>query len=183
MVVRYLLEEVSRDGNVAVCISLLPDGSLDDGSRRMLKQVGEWMRLNGEGIYGSHAWVKYGEGQQHLPGGKLSSWQANCVFSANDFRFTVGTNGCLYAYCLTVPAPGAQLKITSLGTDAKLLAGTIQSVTLLGCAEKLVWSQQTDGLVIDCPKQMPFRTAIGFKVELNQPIVSASAGNDTPLKN
>jgi len=183
MVVRYLLEEVSRDGNVAVCISLLPDGSLDDGSRRMLKQVGEWMRLNGEGIYGSHAWVKYGEGQQHLPGGKLGSWQANYAFKTNDFRFTVGTNGCLYAYCMTVPAAATQLKITSLGTGAKLLAGPVQSVSLLGGADKLVWKQNPDGLVIDCPKQMPFRTAVGFKVELNQPLVSASARNDFPLKN
>jgi alpha-L-fucosidase len=183
MVVRYLLEEVSRDGNVAVCISLLPDGSLDDGSRQMLKQAGEWMRLNGEGIYGSHAWVKYGEGQQHLPGGKLGSWQANCVFKTDDFRFTAGTNGCLYAYCMTVPAPGTQLKITSFGTDAKLLAGPVQSVSLLGGTDKLVWKQEPDGLVIDCPKQMPFRTAVGFKVEFNQPIVSASTRNDSPLKN
>ena len=29
----------------------------------------------------------------------------------------------------------------------------------------------------------PFRTAVGFKVELNQPIVIASASNDSRLKN
>jgi len=76
-----------------------------------------------------------------------------------------------------------EITITSLGADAKLLAGPVQSVSLLGGADKLVWKQEPDGLVIDCPKQMPFRTAVGFKVELNQPIVSASAGNDSPLKN
>jgi len=87
MVARYLLEEVSRDGNVAVCIALLPDGSLDAGSLGMLKEIGAWMRVNGEGIYGSRAWLKYGEGAQHLPGGKLGFNQAKCVFSTNDFRF------------------------------------------------------------------------------------------------
>jgi len=165
MVVRYLLEEVSRDGNVAVCISPLPDGSLDEGSHQMLKRVGEWMRRNGEGIYGSRAWVKYGEGQQHLPGGKLGSAQANYLFSTNDFRFTMGSNGCLYAYCMTVPPPGAQLKITSLGTNVHLLSGTIQSVTLLGQDAPLKWSQQADGLVIECPSPMPFQSAIGFKIK------------------
>ncbi|HEU6449215.1 MAG TPA: alpha-L-fucosidase [Verrucomicrobiae bacterium] len=177
MVVRYLLEEASRDGNVAVCVSLLPDGSLDAGSLRMLKEIGEWLRLNGEGIYGSRAWVKYGEGKQHLPGGKLGSRQANCAFSTNDFRFMIGSNGCLYAYCMTVPAPGAQLKIISLGTDAKLLAGPIKSVSLLGSDEKLDWKQTADGLVIACPKQMPFHTAVGFKIGPSQAIVTQTAQN------
>jgi hypothetical protein len=79
---------------------------------------------------------------------------------------------------MTVPAPGAQLKIASLGTDAKLLAGSVKSVTLLGCAEKLVWSQQADGLVITCPKQMPFQTAVCFKIVLSQPIDSLAAKGD-----
>lgn len=170
MVVRYLLEEVSRDGNVAVCISLLPDGSLDDGSLKMLKEVGEWMRLNGEGIYGSRAWVKYGEGSQQLPGGKLGSRQADCVFSTNDFRFMIGSNGCLYAYCMTVPAPGTELKIASLGTDAKLLAGPVKSVSLLGSDAKLDWKQEAAGLVITCPKEMLFHTAVGFKIGPSQAI-------------
>jgi len=189
MMIRYITEAASRDGNAAICISLLPDGSLDDGCRQMLKEVGVWMRCNGEGIYGSHAWKIPGEGEivngklKQLPGGGLRQQHADFKFSPQDFRFTIGTNGCLYAYCLTVPAPGTQLKITSFGTDAKLLAGPVQSVSLLGGADKLVWKQEPDGLVIDCPKQMPFRTAVGFKVELNQPIVSASNRNDFPLKN
>ncbi|HEX7653785.1 MAG TPA: alpha-L-fucosidase, partial [Verrucomicrobiae bacterium] len=122
MMIRYLLEASARDGNAAICISLLPDGSLDAGSRQMLREVGAWLRLNGEGIYGSHAWTIPGEGQmengklRQLPGGKLGRNQADFPFSPQDFRFTRGSNGCLYAYCLTVPAPGTPLKIKSLGT-------------------------------------------------------------------
>jgi alpha-L-fucosidase len=172
MMIRYITEAAARDGNAAICISLRPDGSLDDGCRNMLKEVGVWMRCNGEGIYGSHAWKIPGEGElvngklKQLPGGKLGRPHADFKFSPQDFRFTVGSNGCLYAYCLTVPVPGAQLKIASLGTNAKLLAGPVQSVSLLGSNDKLVWNQEPDGLVIDCPKQMPFQTAVGFKVEL-----------------
>ena len=157
----------------------LPDPNFpeepDDGSLKMLKAIGQWMRLNGEGIYGSRAWEKYGEGTQHLPGGKMGSSQAKCVFSTNDFRFMVGSNGCLYAYCMTVPAPGAPLKITSLGTDEKLLASPIKLVSLLGSDEKLDWKQEADGLVIACPKQMPFHIAVGFKIEPAQTLVAQSA--------
>jgi alpha-L-fucosidase len=170
MMIRYITEAAARDGNAAICISLLPDGSLDDGCRQMLKEVGVWMRCNGEGIYGSHAWKIPGEGEmvngklKQLPGGALRKQHADFKFGPQDFRFTVGSNGCLYAYCLTVPAPGALLKITSLGTRANLLAQPVTSVSLLGSTHPLVWTQQADGLVIHLPEQMSLATAIGFKI-------------------
>ena len=70
------------------------------------------------GIYGSKAWKKLGEGTRRLPTGALTRRQADYAFTNEDFRFTVGKDGSLYAYCMTVPATGAQLKITSLGTTA-----------------------------------------------------------------
>ena len=103
-------KQVSRDGNVGVCICPLPDGSLDDGSVKMLKEVGEWMRINGAGIYGSKAWTRLGEGADGklnvLPGGKIGRNQADHRFAPSDIRFTVGKDGNLYAYCMTVPATG-----------------------------------------------------------------------------
>ena len=44
MMIRYIIEAAARDGNACVCISPLPDGSLDVGSERMLKEVGVWVR-------------------------------------------------------------------------------------------------------------------------------------------
>ena len=167
-VIRYLLEEVARDGNVGLCVSLLPDGSLDDGSSRMLKEVGQWMRINGEGIYGSRAWKVLGEGADGklnvLGGGKIGTRQANHRFSISDFRFTVGKNGCLYAWCMTVPKAGQELRITSLAATSKLLAQPITSITLLGYDGTLTWSQDADALCITCPSPMNFQTAIGFKI-------------------
>jgi len=167
-VIRYLLEEVARDGNVGISIPLLPDGSLEAGCARMLKEVGEWMRRNGEGIYGSKAWVRLGEGANGnlkvLPGGALGRSQADFKFGLKDFRFTVGKDGALYAYCLTVPAAGNELRITSLGSTANLFGKPIQSVTLLGHKGELRWKQETDALVITCPDAMPFATAVGFRI-------------------
>src|SRR6185295_8945474 len=143
---------VARDGNVALCISPLPDGSLDEGSLRMLKEVGAWMRVNGEGIYGSKAWVKLGEGEdgklRTLPGGKRDRTQADFKFGPHDFRFTVGRDGSLYAFTMTVPEPRTTLKIHSLGSDANLLGKRIRSVSLVGYQGKAVtWRQEADGLV------------------------------------
>ncbi len=164
MVIRYLLECVSRDGAAAICIALKPDGSLDPGSVSQLKAIGDWMTINGDGIYGSHAWTKYGEGTHTQPTGKLDSTQASATFDTTDFRFTVGKDGFLYAYCLKVPAAGAKITITSLGTNQTALAGRIQSVSLLGSDATLVFTQTATGLSITCPASMPFKTAVGFKI-------------------
>jgi alpha-L-fucosidase len=171
MMIRYIIEAIARDGNAALCISILPDGSLDEGSLKMLKEVGFWMRRNGEAIYGSHAWKIPGEGEivngklKMLPGGALNRKHAEFKFDAQDIRFTIGKNGSLYAFSMNVPAPGTALKIKSLGTDAKFLGKQIKKVKLLGHESNLQWKQETDGLVITCPAQMPFANSIVFKID------------------
>ena len=170
--VLYLLEVVSRDGEYAVNIAIRPDGSLDEGSSQMLREVGAWMKINGEGIYGSHAWRKFGEGAPDatgklltLPQQQIGKAQADFRFGPTDFRFTQGKDGSVYAYALAVPQPGATITITSLGTDAALLPAPIHSVTLLGSTAKLVWHQQPGGLVIVAPAQLPSQIAVTFKVQ------------------
>jgi alpha-L-fucosidase len=154
-----------------VCVSILPDGSLNEDSRRMLKEVGVWMRRNGEAVYGSRAWTIPGEGDmvdgklKMLPGGALARRHANFKFGPQDFRFTVGKNGALYAFCMTAPPPGTQLKCKSLGTDANYYGRPVKSVRLLGHEGELQWKQEPDGLAITCPAEMPFATSITFKIE------------------
>jgi alpha-L-fucosidase len=164
MVIRHVLECVSRDGAVAICVPIRPDGSLDDGSKTMLAEIGQWMKINGEGIYGSKAWTKLGEGTHRLPSGALSRRQAGYAFANEDFRFTVGKDGSLYAFCMTVPESGAQLKITSLGMSAASLPAPVKTVSLLGSASKLTWTQQADGLVITCPETTGFKSSVCFKI-------------------
>lgn len=171
MMIRYVIEAIARDGNAAICISILPDGSLDAGSLKMLKEVGIWMRRNGEAVYGSHAWIVPGEGEivngklKMLPGGALTRKQAEFKFNEQDFRFTIGKNKALYAFCMTVPAGGTQLKVKSLGTNTKYLVKAIKSVKLLGYKDKLKWKQEADGLMITCPVKMPYETAVVFRIE------------------
>jgi len=171
MMIRYVIEAIARDGNAALCISLLPDGSINEESQKMLKEVGNWMKINGEAVYGSHAWVTPAEGEmvngklKMLPGGALSRKHAEFKFDAQDIRFTIGKNGALYAFCMNVPAPNAQIKIKSLASEAKYLEKKINSVKLLGYKGKLQWKQEADGLSITCPAKMPYATSIVFTIE------------------
>ncbi len=151
MMVRSIVESASRDGNVCINISLRPDGSIEDGAVRMLEGVGDWMRINGEAVYGSKAWTTIGEGEmvkgklKTLPGGKLGRGHANFKFDAQDIRFTVGKDGSLYAFCMNVPEAGQTVTIHSVTEKPK-------HVSLLGYSGKLKWKHTADGLVVTYPK-------------------------------
>jgi len=152
-VVHMLLETASRDGSAIINIPIDGTGSLAGGAAAMFTNVGAWMAINGEGIYGSRAWSTFREGT----GSSTTS----------DFRFTVGANGYLYAYCMTVPAANAQITINTLGTNQHNLAGPITSVSMLGSNQTLTWSQTATGLTITCPSTMPSvasGTGVCFKI-------------------
>ena len=167
-VIRYLLEIVARDGSFGLSIPLRPDGSMDEACHEMLHEVGEWMRVNGDGIYGSSAWKVLGEGKDGklntLPGGRIGQWQADHVFYNTDFRFTVGKDGTLYAWCMTVPKAGDKLTIVSLGTNKGLFDKKIRSVELMGTEQSVDWKQNADGLEIVYPDSVDLKTAVGFRI-------------------
>ncbi|CCH00015.1 alpha-L-fucosidase [Fibrella aestuarina BUZ 2] len=171
MMLKYIIEAIARDGNAAICISLLPDGSLDKGSQTMLNEVGDWMRRNGEAVYGSRAWRIPGEGEQvngklnMLPGGALGRRHAEFVFTSADFRFTVGKNGALYAFSMVAPQPSTELLIKSLGTTANLLDKPIKTVNLLGYKKAVTWRQTAEGLRITYPQDGSCKTSAVFRIE------------------
>ncbi len=79
----------------------------------------------------------------------------------------MGSNGCLYAYYLKVPAAGTMLNISSLAAGSGNLLGDITSVSMLGSAETLSWSQTATGLQVSGPSTMPTLpagTAVCFKI-------------------
>jgi alpha-L-fucosidase len=163
----YLLEEVSRDGAYAVNIPISPEGAIDPGAATMLREMGVWMRINGEAIYGSHAWIKFGEGpldadgkQRLLPMGALNKPQAEYRFTTADFRFTVGEDGALYAFVLEKPKPGEHLKIASLANPAK----PITTISLLGSPDKVAFRLAADGLEITTPQHLPEQEVLAFKI-------------------
>jgi alpha-L-fucosidase len=58
---------LSMNGSLLLNISPTGTGAISDAQRTTLKEVGKWLAVNGEAVYGSHAWVVDGEGFTPLP--------------------------------------------------------------------------------------------------------------------
>ena len=163
--VRSLLEYSSRGGAYACAIPITPEGDLEPACHDMLKEIGAWMRIHNEGIYGSKSWKTWGQGEV-VQAGKLDHKTAALPFTANDIRFTQGKNGKLYAWCMAVPKPGQKITISALGTDAKLLESDIASVEVVGSEAKLDWQQSAAGLEVTFPQDVTGKLVLGLRVSL-----------------
>jgi len=165
-VVRMLVNVVSKNGNLLLSVPVRGDGTIDSDEIAFLKGMAKWMKVNGEGIFGSRPWKIYGEGPAPAPGGMFN--ENKVQFGAGDIRFTT-KDGVLYAYFLGWPEDG-KLIIQSLGQGTAdkpaLLDQTIASVKLLGSSKKIVWTRQADGLHVTLPAIKPCDDVFALKLAL-----------------
>ena len=142
-----------------------------------MKGIGDWMAVNGEGIYSTRPWkvVEEGvgaadirtEGYSERRGKMDVSWDFNdLVASKGDaFRFTRNKDySALYAFIIGEPESGEVfIETLKKGNVAKSGAG-IKSVSMLGTDVKIEWEQTDEGLRIVFPEELPCGIAYGFKV-------------------
>jgi alpha-L-fucosidase len=175
MVIHQMLESVSRNGNYAINILLNPKGELDPGGEQTLRDMGDWMDVNSEGIYGSHAWDVWGEGEMAQIGGNLAEREAKTPFTERDIRFTTKA-GAVYAYLMAWPKEGNKVLIHSLAIPA----GTVSDVRLLGGKDPVVWKQTAEGLEVTLPATAPCKYAYCLKVTGKDLKAAPAAPNPTP---
>ena len=159
--VHDLVDVVSKNGNLLLNIGPKPDGTIPAEASERLLGLGEWLCINGEAIYGTKHWKTFGEGDTKV-GGHMHEHEDK-PFNAQDVRFTTRDEA-LYTICLGWPGESAVIK--SLGTGSPFAADQIASITMLGSAEALSWSQQEDGLHVTTPSQRPCDHAYTFKIAL-----------------
>lgn len=133
-VIDYLADVVSKNGNLLINIGPRADGTIPEIMQACLRKVGEWLRVNGEAIYGSTCWDDYRDG---------------------DVRFTRKGN---ILYAIVLEWPEEELRLTSLAGKS------VDKVEMLGLEEAVQWKQTGDALVIQPPPRRPCRYAYTFKI-------------------
>ena len=157
----FLVDVVSKNGGVLLNVTPTAKGEIPQPVVDRLIEIGEWLKVNGEAIYGTRPFDIYGEGPQEIVEGHLSERQ-NSDASAEDIRFTT-KEGVLYAIALDWP--GEEMIIHSLGSESGYLKGGIKSIELLGSNDKLEWEVTKDGLKIELQEKPSIDHAFAFKIQ------------------
>ena len=169
-IIRMLVDIVSKNGNLLINIVQTPEGDLEPDMLKTLGEIGDWVSMNGEGIYATRPWKVCMEKT-----GKASADQAPSnsnekkslmfnegknKYTANDIRFTASKDGkTVYAFCLGVP--DGEVRIQSLADEK------IAGIALLGSDAKVDWKQAGGALVIQPVAKWPSQLAVGFKISLD----------------
>lgn len=163
-IVGDLVDIVSKNGTLLLNIGPRPDGTIPEAEEQILRDIGRWLAVNGEAIYGSRPWQRFGEGPTEVVEGSFNDTKRP-AFTGEDIRFTTKENT-LYAICLGWPEETVVIK--SLSANSPLQADQIAGISMLGTAEALSWSQDGSGLKISRPAQKPGEYAYTFKVSLKK---------------
>ena len=157
IILQMLADIVAKNGNLLLNFPPRPDGTLDESEENILADLAAWMPVNGEAIFGTRPWQVYGEGPSKVKKGANFN-EGSLKYTPRDIRFTTKGDA-LYALALGWPADG-KIIVQSLAKAA----GRISDVALLGCKDKLVWSQTDEGLVVTMPEQKPCEHVFALKV-------------------
>jgi alpha-L-fucosidase len=162
-VIDQLIDIVSKNGNLLLNIGPRSDGTIPDEVQRVLLDVGAWLSINGEAIYGTRPWRTYGEGPTKVAAGSFHDTDT-AKYTAEDFRFTTKSNG-IYAIGLAWPTSGEAV-IRSL---AKTVGSElVQSVVLVGSNARLRFEQSVDGLHVHLPAESSAKYAYALRVTFDR---------------
>ncbi len=154
-----LVDIVSKNGNLLLNVAPHPNGTIPEDQKNRLKEMGKWLKLNGEAIYESRPWLIFGEGPTETKTGHLADMHFD-GFGDEDIRFTT-RNGQLYAIALGWPKSGI-LSIKSLSSTS--FNSKINKVELIGSDTKIAFKQKENALEIKLPNNKPCEHAFVFKV-------------------
>ncbi len=149
--IRSLVDIASKGGNYLLNIGPKPDGTFPQESIERLAQMGQWMKVNGESIYGTSAgpFVK-------LDWGRCTQKQD-------------GKDTLLYLHVFSAPADGT-LTVSGLKNE-------ILQATLLAAQQSLTAARSDNGVIVQLPAALPdaVDTVIVLKIK-GRPRVEAAAG-------
>ncbi|NIJ43751.1 alpha-L-fucosidase [Wenyingzhuangia heitensis] len=152
-----LVDIVSKNGCLLLNIGPRKDGIIPEDQKKTLLDIGAWLAVNGEAIYGSKYYEIYGEGPTETATGHLSE-DKNKGFTQNDIRFTTNHKN-LYVTVLKTPTKDIHIKHLTKGKME------IKSIELLGSNAKIEFKKSATGTTIKLPKNVDLNYAWVFKIK------------------
>lgn len=155
------IDIVSKNGSMLLNIGPAPDGTIVKEEADILREIGRWLSVNGEGIYGTTYWKKFGEGEVNVEEGFFKD-NDNKGYTEKDFRFTY-KDGCIYAF--QMKPDGNTVEIKSLFYTKRAGLG-IAGISLLGSDKEVKYERDENSLRITDYEKISTSHPICFRIEL-----------------
>lgn len=173
LMIRQLIEVVGKGGNLLLNINPNGEGAILPEAKERLTDIGKWIKINGESIYGTHAWdivnenvaiVKTAESSEKSSKNTMQDTDNDNTSKkiAPDIYYTAkGNNVYLFARSWNLAEVNAK---TFIGSKYK-----VEKVTMLGSTKPVEWKQNENGLNIKMPAKLPATLPVYvFKLTLNR---------------
>lgn len=128
--VHLLTDIVAKGGNLLYNVAPGPDGEWQQGAYDLLKEIGAWIKINGEGIYETKPFEPYRK---------------------DKMAFTQKDNGNVFAFYMA-GKDETQIPSTIFVDACRPAPGAV--VTLLGSDAKIKWKQKGDGFEVSIPASL-----------------------------
>lgn len=159
-VITDLIDIVSKNGRMLLNVGPKPDGTITKEETRVLQSLGDWLAVNGKGIYGTMPWRCYGEGKVRAKAGFFQDNKAK-KYTPRDFRFTY-KDGRIYAFQM-LPGKNKTVRLRTFCTTAQDL--DIRRVTWLGVGE-VPFTRSAKYLELQLPKTPDTLLPLCFELEI-----------------
>jgi alpha-L-fucosidase len=161
-IIHMLADIASKNGCLLLNVPPDHDGRLNERARRILKETGNWLEINGEAIYNTRPWKTFGEGPTMPDLLSKEVRYRDVDYTSSDIRFTRSKDGnTVYAIVLGWPNTD-KVSIESL----KEVSNNINQISLLGYTGEIKWKKTKKAVVIELPDTAPRNHAIALKINL-----------------
>ncbi|XP_066254869.1 alpha-L-fucosidase [Euwallacea similis] len=138
-----LAKTISCGGNLLINVGPSKEGTINPIFEERLLQLGDWLRISGEGIYGTHPWTAQND-----------SLNSNIWYTQKE--------NFVYAICLEWPQDGRMV----LGSATALFKNFDTAVNLLGNSGKLKWILSSDKVEIELPDRVTVKSEIAWVLKI-----------------
>ncbi len=168
LVIRNMIDVWSKNGVVLLNVSPRADGIISHEQRDILKQIGAWLKIHGEAVYGTRPHTIFGYGTANAADGSHGGQSSQVTYSAEDIRFTVSKNKkAMYVFFLGMPEPGKRIQMRAIGGyHRNIPPSPIREVILLGSDVDVEWELTSESFFLTMPEEGMNEISTVFKFVL-----------------